>query len=70
MKLTKGRINKILKTNRHTVKRMKPNTVINRTVSGNNDVELEIVFFSLNGYMTEKEKTEFEGIIKRIFNKT
>ena len=36
MKLTKGRINKILKTNRHTVKRMKPNTVINRTVSRNN----------------------------------
>lgn len=36
MKLTKGRINKLLKTHRHTVKHMKPNTVINRATNRNN----------------------------------
>ncbi len=36
MKLTKGRINKLLKTHRHTVKHMKSNAVINRAGSRNN----------------------------------
>lgn len=36
MKLTKGRINKLLKTHRHTVKHMKPTAVINRAGNRNN----------------------------------
>ncbi len=36
MKLTKGRINKLLKTHRHTVRHMKTNTIINRAGNRNN----------------------------------